>query len=207
MEENLISKKELLALTGISYGALYRWKRKQLIPEDWFIKKSTFTGPETFFPREQVLERIAKIQEMKEEISLSDLAVTFSGAPLDMEVTAKQLVERRILSSAVEGLALYSPTQVLDFYGALYLFICDSLLVEGQLNLIETDAILSHLLSSFKSFDNAPILTICRKMGVTFSVLTSAKSKLEPDKSTKIIVSINTATPWEGLKTKWGQQS
>lgn len=30
MEENLISKKELLKLTDISYGQLYRWKRKKI---------------------------------------------------------------------------------------------------------------------------------------------------------------------------------
>lgn len=52
MEQDLMSKKELLELTGISYGQLYRWKRKKLIPEEWFIRKSTFTGQETFFPRE-----------------------------------------------------------------------------------------------------------------------------------------------------------
>ena len=50
MEENLISKKELLERYGMSYGALYRWKRKGLIPEDWFIRKATATGQETFFP-------------------------------------------------------------------------------------------------------------------------------------------------------------
>lgn len=49
MEEQLISKKELLEETSISYGQLYRWKRKNLIPEEWFIRKSTFTGQETFF--------------------------------------------------------------------------------------------------------------------------------------------------------------
>lgn len=49
-EENLISKKEVLSQTGISYGQLYRWKRKGLIPEEWFIRRSTFTGQETFFP-------------------------------------------------------------------------------------------------------------------------------------------------------------
>lgn len=48
MDPNLISKKELLELTGISYGQLYRWKRKNLIPEDWFIRRATFTGQETF---------------------------------------------------------------------------------------------------------------------------------------------------------------
>ena len=36
MEQELLSKKELLERYGISYGALYRWKRKGLIPEDWF---------------------------------------------------------------------------------------------------------------------------------------------------------------------------
>ncbi len=50
-----ISKKDLLELTGISYGQLYRWKRKGLIPEAWFVKKPAFTGQETFFPRTEIL--------------------------------------------------------------------------------------------------------------------------------------------------------
>ena len=33
MDQELISKKELLETFGISYGALYRWKRMGLIPE------------------------------------------------------------------------------------------------------------------------------------------------------------------------------
>lgn len=52
--EDLISKKEVLEKYGISYGALYRWKRMGLIPEAWFIRKSTATGQETFFRRDQV---------------------------------------------------------------------------------------------------------------------------------------------------------
>lgn len=32
MNEDLITKKELLTRYGISYGALYRWKRMGLIP-------------------------------------------------------------------------------------------------------------------------------------------------------------------------------
>ena len=40
----LISKKDLLNETGISYGQLYRWKREGLIPEEWFIKQPSFTG-------------------------------------------------------------------------------------------------------------------------------------------------------------------
>lgn len=71
---NLISKKDLLAITGISYGQLYRWKRERLIPEEWFIKQSAYTGQETFFPREQILSRIKSILDLKDDYSLEELA-------------------------------------------------------------------------------------------------------------------------------------
>lgn len=75
---NLISKKDLLALTGISYGQLYRWKRERLIPEEWFIKRPSYTGQETFFPREQILSRIRSILDSKDTYSLEQLAQFFS---------------------------------------------------------------------------------------------------------------------------------
>ena len=78
MEQELISKKELLEIYGISYGALYRWKRKGLIPEEWFIKKSAVTGQETFFPRKLICERMELIQKQKDDVSLEDLSKLFS---------------------------------------------------------------------------------------------------------------------------------
>ena len=76
MDHNLISKKELLDMYAISYGALYRWKRMGLIPEDWFIRRSTSTGQETFFRREQIiprmeliLERGASLEELAKELN------------------------------------------------------------------------------------------------------------------------------------------
>lgn len=71
---DLISKKDLLALTGISYGQLYRWKREGLIPEDWFIKQSSYTGQETFFPRQQILSRVQTILDAKDKYSLEELS-------------------------------------------------------------------------------------------------------------------------------------
>jgi hypothetical protein len=73
-DSHLISKKELLSKYGISYGALYRLKRKGLIPEEWFIKKATSTGQETFFPTALVCERIELILKQKEDILLDELA-------------------------------------------------------------------------------------------------------------------------------------
>lgn len=77
-DEHLISKKEVLEKMGISYGQLYRWKRKGLIPEIWFIRRSTFTGQETFFPEDKIVERIGRIKDMKGEHALDDLADVIS---------------------------------------------------------------------------------------------------------------------------------
>lgn len=75
MEEDIISKKELLEIFNISYGALYRYKRKGLIPEEWFIRKSTVTGQETFFPKKLICNRIKLILEQLEESSLDELSI------------------------------------------------------------------------------------------------------------------------------------
>ena len=73
-DDSLRSKRELLEMYGISYGALYRWKRKGLIPDDWFIRKSTSTGQETFFPKKLICERVNYILLAKDEASLDELA-------------------------------------------------------------------------------------------------------------------------------------
>ena len=90
---NLISKKDLLAITGISYGQLYRWKRERLIPEEWFIKQSAYTGQETFFPREQILSRIQSILDLKDRYSLEELAKILSPDKAEAKITMEQLQE------------------------------------------------------------------------------------------------------------------
>ncbi|MBQ2997700.1 MAG: DUF4004 family protein [Oscillospiraceae bacterium] len=89
-EENLISKKQLLEKYSISYGALYRWKRKGLIPEEWFIKKSTSTGQETFFPADLIFERVELILAKKEDILLDELAEKIFG---EEETNAKIVID------------------------------------------------------------------------------------------------------------------
>lgn len=74
MEEQLISKREVLQRYGISYGALYRWKRLGLIPEEWFLRRSTPSGQETFFHTGQICPRVELILSRPESVSLEDLA-------------------------------------------------------------------------------------------------------------------------------------
>jgi len=77
-KEDLISKKEVLEKTEISYGQFYRWKRKGLIPESWISHQSTYTGQEAFLPRERILERIEKIKELKDNHTLDEIAELLS---------------------------------------------------------------------------------------------------------------------------------
>ena len=53
---------------------MYRWKREGLIPEEWFVKRSSPTGQETYFPQEKILKRIHAIQQLKDSYSLEELA-------------------------------------------------------------------------------------------------------------------------------------
>ncbi|MEG2353985.1 MAG: DUF4004 family protein [Clostridium sp.] len=97
MKGNLISKKELLEIMGISYGQLYRWKRKNLIPEEWFIKKSSYTGQETYFPKDKIIQRINKILSLKDEISLDDMAESFSPEKTNKRISSETILSRGIV--------------------------------------------------------------------------------------------------------------
>jgi len=94
-----ISKKELLAETGISYGQLYRWKREGLIPEEWFVKRPSFTGQETFFPKEKIIERVRLILDMKDDQSLEDIRRQIIG---DEDDELGALIREAILMAARE---------------------------------------------------------------------------------------------------------
>ncbi|MGL4736549.1 MAG: DUF4004 family protein [Cellulosilyticaceae bacterium] len=104
----LISKKELLKETGISYGQLYRWKREGLIPEDWFIKQPSFTGQETFFPKSKILSRIRAIQELKDKYSLEEIAKMLSPEVGERYFTTDDLliieeIENHLVPAFVQG--------------------------------------------------------------------------------------------------------
>jgi DNA-binding transcriptional MerR regulator len=104
----LISKKDLLNETGISYGQLYRWKREGLIPEDWFIKKPSFTGQETFFPKNKILNRVRAIQELKDKYSLEELAKILSPEVAERNFTIDDLniieeIQKGLIPAFVKG--------------------------------------------------------------------------------------------------------
>jgi hypothetical protein len=204
MSNELISKKDLLDLTGISYGQLYRWKRKNLIPEDWFIRKSTFTGQETFFPKEKILERIDKIQTMKENLSLDELADMFSPAAGDFQLSVEELLNRNIVSKPVLDFYLSETKSITDFAfeNLLHLFILEKLLQSGVINLDEGKMLLQVLNDYKDDAKQSSVLIFIRKLGISSCLIISNIENIYFEKGTKVVVRISLSECTEELKTK-----
>ena len=205
MENELISKKDLLELTGISYGQLYRWKRKMLIPEDWFIRKSTFTGQETFFPRDKILARVEKIKNMKDDASLDELADILSPAPADVKVEKNKLVQERIVSEAAIDLfaQVLGIPEVFDFQKTLYAYLIDKMLSSGEVSAEEAKTILKTLAENFPAFEGKQCdLLFVRKLGVSFCFLIEGQRQVSLDAGAKLVSRVSMASVIEELKTK-----
>lgn len=205
MEEELISKKELLELTGISYGQLYRWKRKNLLPEEWFIRKSAFTGQETFFPKQQILARIDKIKNMKDDLSLDELAEVFSPILTDITINKIELVKRNIVSNvAMEYAEPYiGRNEIYTFEQTTFVYLLDQCLHSGEMNLEEGKYLLQTFLDHYSKFEGKQCeLIFIRKMGVSAFVLVTAGSDLFFESGVKVILRVNVGKKIEELKLK-----
>lgn len=205
MEEELISKKELLELTNISYGQLYRWKRKGLIPEDWFIRKSTFTGQETFFPKSRMLSRIDKIINMKEDISLDDLADVFSPTLNKLNLSVDEITQRNIVTPEVFKIYLdiEGSKQILSFNDILSMFILNKLIVSGDISIEEGKLMLGVLDESMIKFkDESSEIFLIRKLGVFSCFVVSPPCSICLDKSARLVARISIHSVIEELKLK-----
>ncbi|WP_297639298.1 DUF4004 family protein [uncultured Clostridium sp.] len=193
MEERLISKKDLLKTTGISYGQLYRWKRKNIIPEEWFIKKSVSTGQETFFPMDKILERIYAILALKDEASLDDLSRMFSGKVKNGELAKEYLIKNNIVSNYVLG-KLESIIEDKERYSmeeVVLILTFNNILDEGSISLNEAMELINKIRDNYKEIKENEVLVIKRKLGVLYYYLTERRIELIEDKEAKVLIKIN----------------
>lgn len=209
MNEDLISKKELLDMTGISYGQLYRWKRKNLIPEQWFIRKSSFTGQETFFPREKILQRIDRILNMKEDLSLDALADVFSPSPGEISLSVGEIMERNIVSGT--SLNLYIETvglperPIFTFEKILIVYVLDKLLRSGDISLEEGRLLVRTLEAYFpKQTGRECGVRLTRKMGVAAFMLVPGDGEVFLDSEVRTVAKLGMAQCTEELKLRMG---
>mgnify|MGYP001265012608 CR=1 FL=1 len=205
MDNELISKKELLELTGISYGQLYRWKRKNLIPEEWFIRKSTFTGQETFFPKQKILKRIDKILNMKDHLSLDEIAAHVSPNPAAITVETEQLLKQNIVSNVAVKLfeEAFGKKPILNFDELLTIFLIDQGLKNGSISLEEGRLLLHVMRDHYENVKgkNGELILI-RKLGLQIAMIIGSPAELFIENEARIAYRANIAQSIEALKEK-----
>lgn len=204
MNDELISKKELLEITKISYGQLYRWKRKSLIPEEWFIKKSSYTGQETFFPKKKIIDRIEKILKLKDDVSLDELADMFSSKINIDDININEIIEKNILCKQTITLyeKLYNKNFLYKFKDLIFMTILEEKLSNGQATLDEMKLLINLMDSNYDKLqkDNGRTYLI-RKLGISFCLGFYGKDIFIDEKS-KIVFIVDIKEYIEKLKLK-----
>ncbi|MBU3178001.1 YhbD family protein [Clostridium estertheticum] len=205
MDDDLITKKELLEVTNVSYGQLYRWKRKNLIPEEWFIKKSSYTGQETYFPRLKILDRIEKILSMKDDISLDKLAQMFSPQLEDVflseqDLLTKNIVTKRTLTTYKN---IYGDIKTFSFEKILSILLLEKSLLSGDVSIDEIKLIIETFEENHRLLEaeNCEIVFL-RKLGIALCFLITVPNKVYIDKYAKILLRFNISQCIEELKIK-----
>lgn len=205
MSDNLISKKELLELTGISYGQLYRWKRKDLIPEEWFIKKSAFTGQETYFPREKILDRIDKIVNMKDGLSLDEIADMFVPQLEEISLRENEIQSRNILKEMTINIykGLHQNESVFSQEKILFMYIMEKFMDTGDVSLEEGRLILGEVEKRYKELDdkNYDVLLV-RKFGVAIILILKTETKYFIEEGVKVVHKENILKALEEMNLK-----
>lgn len=205
MEEKLISKKDLLIETGISYGQLYRWKRKNIIPEEWFIKKSTFTGQETFFPKDKIIERINLILSMKEGISLDDIANMFTEKKDNKQFNIDYLIERNVISNYAKEVfeSIYMNKNMIEKKELLILSIIENNIVTSVITMDELKNITEVIDDKFSEmFNSNGKICLYRKIGIPFVIGCEGDNNIYIDKSIKKILEVDVVKEISNISLK-----
>ena len=206
--EDLITKKELLEITGISYGALYRWKRMKLLPDQWFIHRSTSTGHETFFPRKKVLMRISNIQNMKETMSLEEIARHFGPGPAEeVALTPQEAAALGIAPAPIihQYMTLRENDGSFDYLELLGLYTFSALLMDGSVSREEAYEVSAAVVASGDIQD--PVVYLLRKYGVAFCVTASEMQQVLFDSGASLAASVSVSIQRAGLSTLLGTKN
>lgn len=200
-----ISKKDLLREAGISYGQLYRWKRMGLIPEEWFVRRSTFTGTETFFPRERVLARIEKITSMKGgDLSLEEIADVVAPPLTSVALTPAEVLERRIAGqSTIDLYSIERQGQGAFALGdVLTLYVLDGLLGDGVVTADEARALVGTMAVALGNRNEGEFeALLVRKAGLSLWTISPRGHAPRFEEAARVVARIDLGARLEELKS------
>ena len=199
MDDKLISKKDLLTKEGISYGTLYRWKRQGLIPESWFIHKATEIGQATFFPEEKITARIARIKDLKSELSVDQMQELFSANVESFKIPMQDFKDLEIVGrmSITAFTSIFPMKDLLDFR----MYVVDHLMKLSGIYLEDAKQVL-RLLCKYLSAEASKEyqLILLRKMGVPMTVLVRGEDEILLEDNAEVIACANLGEFEEALK-------
>ncbi len=202
-DEELISKHDLLRAARISYGTLYRWKRMNLIPESWFIHKATQTGQATYFPKERILARVGKIQELKGELSADQLKEIFSPNVKSFQIPLQDFIKLQMVSKlTVAAFSSVFPKKLeLRFDDVFAMYVVDHLMRLSGIYLEDAKQVL-RMLDKYLSSKNSKEfqLVLLRKMGVPITMLVRGEDEILLEENTEVIACASLAEFEEALK-------
>lgn len=204
MNEELISKKEILDMTGISYGQLYRWKRKDLIPEEWFIKKSSYTGQETFFPKEKIIERINKIIELKDEMPLDELAEMFSNKTKVVDSGEEYLLQCGLITEEVLPIYkdMFGIKAAYSFKDMLIMYVLQNQLDLGILSIGEIETVAKLIDKEYSKLESSNgTVYFIRRLGVGIC-LAAFQENIILEQNSKVAAEVNIKDISETIKFK-----
>jgi len=191
-----ISKKELLKLAGISYGQFYRWKRMGLIPEAWFHRRSTFTGQETFLPRQKAIGRITQILSLKETHPLEEVAALLSPDLAGKTYLPADLAKMEWISPGARDIYRQVRRRQGDygFDEVLIMAVVQALLDQGRLDaeqLALAGRTLTERLGELGAPDQDRCLVVGRRTGVSFTAVYFGRCLFDRDTEVPAEVNLN----------------
>ncbi|HAU50302.1 MAG TPA: DUF4004 domain-containing protein [Clostridiales bacterium] len=201
--EELISKKQLLRVARISYGTLYRWKRMNLIPESWFIHKATKTGQETFLPRDRVLARIERIQDLKGELTVEQLQEIFSPNVKSFLIPVEDFVKLNLVSkiSMTVFTSCFPDKKNMKFDDVFGVYVIDHLMRLSGIYLEDAKQILRMLSKYLASQPSKEYqLLLLRKLGVPMTLLVKEDEDILLEDNTEVVACANLSDFEEALK-------
>ena len=128
------------------------------------------------FPKEKILERIDKIQTMKEDLSLDELANMFSPSVTEILLTKEDLIHKGITSESVLQFFIEqtNKTEDFQFVDILYVYMLEELLQSGEVSLEEGKMVLQVLRENYEAIKHKNCdLVMIRKMGISTCLLVS----------------------------------
>ena len=178
------------------------------LPDEWFIHRSTFTGHETFFPRDKVLERVAEIQRLKESMSLDEIARLFQpGPPGEVSLTAQDAAAACIAVPPVinQYLGLSGGDGSFTYESLLGLYTFSQLLMEGSVSREEAYAA-AQAVSAVDPEISEPVVYILRKYGVPFCITAGEMQKIQFDGDAALAATVSVSQQKRALDTLLGEK-